>query len=213
MTARALSAAVCLVLSLAGPSACALAGRGTPVVVRYFSPERKTPRLTAAETPRAGAVPLTLLTLGEVAAGTSVQTRIAYRVSGYEIGYYEDLRWAEPPATYVRRELGRVLFEEGGFTRALADTAPVLDVEVQAFEELKLPDGARAARVQLYVRLLRDDDVLLERTFAVDRTVAGPTPTVDAFVAAMSTALDDAVREVAAQVARALLASPGRAKP
>jgi cholesterol transport system auxiliary component len=136
-----------------------------------------------------------------------LRERIAYRDAAYEVGYYEDQRWTERPEIYVRRELTRTLFEERGFRRVLGGVAPTLDVEVLAFDELRLPMG-RAARVELKVVLFEDRNVIWEETLTVDRSVATSTAKIEDVVAAMAEALDVAAEQVATRVAAAIAARP-----
>jgi ABC-type uncharacterized transport system auxiliary subunit len=200
---RARFALASLALLVAGATGCALTSKSELVAVRYFTPEHDKPRLTSAG---AGDRPSPALALGAVTSGSNLRERIAYRDGAHEIGYYEDQRWTERPETYVRRELGRTLFEERGFERTVEGGAPELDVEVLAFDELRLANGARAARVQLKLLLWRGQDVLVEETLTVDRPVAARQPRIEDFVAAMAAALDDAAEQVAQRVAQALAA-------
>ena len=197
--------------SFAGSTGCALTTKSDLVAIRYFTPEQATPRLTAAAIESDGNRASRPLLLGRVTSGANLRERIAFRNAAHEIGYYEDLRWTERPETYVRRELGRTLFEERGFERSTAENAPELDVEVLAFDELRLPHGARAARVELKVLLWDGPDVVVEETFTVDRPVAVREPRIEDFVSAMAAALDDAATQVATRGATALAARGARA--
>jgi cholesterol transport system auxiliary component len=181
-------------------SACALTSKAELVEVRYFSPEQTEPQDNSGATSVASVV---RLRLGRVSSGPNLRERIAYRDAKYELGYYEDLRWTERPETYVRRGLGRSLFETHGLQRVLDGAAPTLDVEVIAFDELRLGEG-RAARIQLKVMLYADDGVVLEDTLTFDRPVAGDKPKIEGVIAAMATALDAAADQVALRVQKAL---------
>lgn len=201
--ALALVASAALAL-LEESSGCALTGKSDVVAIRYFTPEHAKPRLTAAALEADGNRASRPLLLGTVTAGANLRDRIAYRNAAHEVGYYEDLRWTERPEAYVRRELGRTLFEERGFERSTAGNTPELDVEVLGFDELRLPQGVRVARVELKVLLWKGPDVLFEQTFTVDRPVAGREPRIEDFVTSMAAALDDAAEQVATRVATAL---------
>ncbi|HSO31328.1 MAG TPA: ABC-type transport auxiliary lipoprotein family protein [Labilithrix sp.] len=193
--------------ALAGTAGCALTSKADVVNIRYFSPEVVKPRLTGADASTAPAAPAPHdaleVRLGRVSSGSNLRERIAYRDAAYELGYYDDLRWTERPETFVRRELGRTLFEEHGFRRVLGGSAPSLEVEVIAFDDLRLPSG-RAARVQLKVILFEDSGVVYEDTFTVDRAVAGDKPKIEDVVAAMSSALDLACEQVATRTSAEL---------
>jgi ABC-type uncharacterized transport system auxiliary subunit len=194
----AAAASVALVASLSLTSGCALLSRGASIDTRWYTPELTQPSAGSAERQQAGE-----LRLGRVTAGGDLGLRIAYSDGLYRIGYYEGLRWTERPEQYVRRALGRSLFEQGPFRRAPAVTAPTLDVEVVEFEEVKAPT-THAARISLRV-VLSTDHVLLERTVSVSKEVAGSL--FDGFVAAMSQALEASATEMARDVVDACSAS------
>ena len=198
--------AIAATLALSG---CALTSKAAIVQIRHFSPERVRPHLTS-EAP--GATAATApdasldLRLGRVTSGGHLHERIAFRDAAYELGYYEELRWTERPETFVRRALGRALFEEHGLHRVVSGDAPTLEVEVIAFDELRLPAG-RAARVQLKLILIADRGVLYEETITIDRPVSSANGRIEDVVAAMADALDAAADRVTAKV-RTALASP-----
>lgn len=172
---------------------CALTSKGDALNIRWFSPEQIKPRITsaAAQAPAQGAVEL-----GRVSSGFHMREKIMYREATYELGFYEDRRWTERPEVFVRRELARTLYEERGFTRAISGAAPVVDVEVIAFEELRMP-RVRAARVQLRVIFHDGRDVLSEETITIDK----PFEKNEEFVSAMAEALDAAAGAVADKAA------------
>ena len=129
--------------------------------------------------------------------------------AAFEVGFYEDKRWTARPEVYVRRELARTLFEERGVRRALAGEAPVLDVELLAFEQVRGP--IPAARIQLHFMIHDERETFLERTITVDRPVPGDG--FDAFVQAMAVALDAAATDIVTQaesVLRARQPPPGQ---
>jgi cholesterol transport system auxiliary component len=188
-----------------GTAGCALTSKADIVAIRYFSPEVVKPRLTGADaasaTAPAAPAPNNALEvrMGRISSGPNLRERIAYRGAAYELGYYDEWRWTERPETFVRRELGRSLFEAHGFRRSLGGTAPTLDVEVIAFDDLRLASG-RAARVQLKVILFEDSGVVFEDTITVDRLVTAADPKIEDVVAAMAGALDIAAEQVATRV-------------
>jgi cholesterol transport system auxiliary component len=185
-------------LALIGSTACALTSKAEALTVRYYDPESVAPvRLTSAGAPTAPQIEI-----GRVSSGVNLREKIAYRTTAFEVGFYDDRRWTERPEVYVRRALARTLFEEHGFTRALAGQAPTLDVEVVAFEELR--GGARSAgdvaRVRLRVVLHDDRDALLEKTITVDRPVARGGEHFEAFARAMAEAMDAATHAIAQDI-------------
>ncbi len=192
-----------------GTSACALTSKAELVETRYFSPERVRPTGATSGSAAGGVLELKL---GRVSSGSSLRERIAYRDAAYELGYYDDLRWTERPETYVRRGLGRALFEEHGIHRMLGGLAPTLDVAVIAFDDLRLPTG-RGVRVQLELLLHEESRVLLEETLTVERPVLGDKPKIEDVVAAMAIALDEASEQATKRVESALATKRSAATP
>lgn len=182
------AAAIVLMLALAPTFGCALLSRGKPLDVHWYTPEQTRPDLGSAE--MQGACELRL---GRVTSGADLGPRIAFGDGLYQIGYYEARRWTERPESYVRRALGRTLFEEGTYRRSLTGAAPTLDVEVLNFEEVKTPT-THAARIAVRV-VLTSDRALLERTVVAAQPVTGDR--FEDFVAAMARALEDTAKQVA----------------
>ncbi|MGC4066788.1 MAG: ABC-type transport auxiliary lipoprotein family protein [Polyangiaceae bacterium] len=173
---------------------CALSTKADLVPIRYFSPEQLAP--TTSTLP-----PLTAheLKLGRITSGPNLRERIAYRQTRYELGYYDDLRWTERPETYVRRAMGRALFESGRFRRAIHGPAPTLDIEVLSFDDLRL-DDRRAARVALRYVLQDDTGVRIERTASEETQVRGAEPRIEQVVEAMAFSLDRAIQKIVVAV-------------
>ncbi|MEA2748617.1 MAG: cholesterol transport system auxiliary component [Myxococcales bacterium] len=188
---------------------CALTSKADVVEIRYFSPEQVKPHLTGSDASSAPQPPAPNdaleVRLGRVSSGSNLRERIAFRDAAYELGYYEAWRWTERPETYVRRELGRAFYEEHGLHRVFNGSAPTVDVEVIAFDDLRLASG-RAARVQLKAILSDDSGVLWEDTLTVDRPVSVEKPKIEDVVAAMAGALDAAAEQVTLKVQSALVA-------
>ena len=183
---------------------CALTSKGDALSIRYFDPETASPRLTGAST--GAQAQGKAVELGRVTSGANLRDRIAYRDAAFEMGFYDDKRWTERPEVYVRRELARTLFEERGMRRALAGQAPVLEVEVVSFEELR--GASPSARIQLRILVHDDRDALLEKTITVDRPVVPGAKGFDGLVQAMAQALDAATEQVANEVAAVIAARP-----
>lgn len=195
---------LCAISSALTGQGCALTSKAALVDVRYFSPECVQPRVDGpVQQPGSEGSPR--LRLGRVSSGPNLRERMAHRDAPYELGYYDDLRWTELPETYVRRELGRSLFEAHRLRRVLSGAAPTLDVELIAFDDVHLQTG-RAARVELRIILYETDGAIFEETIAIDRLVAGERPAVEDVVAAMSIALDAAADRVTTRVETALAA-------
>jgi uncharacterized lipoprotein YmbA len=142
---------------------CALTSKAEVLTPRYFSPEP----VTAAHSPKV--TDILELRLGQVSAASHLDERIAYRVGGAEMGFYEDQRWTENPEAYLRRALERDLFEERGLSRIVAGGTPILDIELTAFEELR---GKPAkARVAVTFSLRDDRRSVVERTLDLERPI------------------------------------------
>jgi cholesterol transport system auxiliary component len=190
-----------LVLAACFLSACALTGKADALSPRYFSPEQvasvqKTPNSQQLE-----------LQLGQVSSASHLDERIAYRLSGAEVGFYDDRRWTEIPEAYLRRALERELFEQRGLQRIVTGNAPMLDVELTAFEELR--GTPTKARVTLSFSVHDERRSLLERSINVEREVteqAGADPAAR-LAATLASTLGDAVVSVGALVSAELLAA------
>ena len=179
---------------------CSLLSRSPPLAVRYFSPEPA--RQTASETHSHQSAKLAL---GELTSSANLGNRIVHRESPVEVGVYETLRWTETPDAYVHRALVRALFEQRPIEQVLEGPAPVLDVELVAFEVLR-QDKSWAARVELRYRL-HDERAVLARGVV---TVLQPAPgaSFDGAVTAVGQAMNAAADKVAADVASRLSPSP-----
>lgn len=183
---------------------CALTSKGEALSIRWFEPVSARSHLTSASPPRAQQG--MAIELGRVSSGINLREKIAYRDAAFEMGFYEDKRWTERPEVFVRRELARTLYEERGMRRALAGQAPVLEVEVVSFEELR--GASPAARIQLRILVHDERDALLEKTITVDKPVPPGAKGFDGVVQAMAQALDAATEQVANDVAAVLASRP-----
>ena len=192
----------CAALATAG---CALTSKSVPISPRYFSPERAgEPARASAKIP--GVAPE--LRLGRITGASHLDERLIFRDSDYELGYYEERRWTEEPAEYLRRRLSRVLFEERGLRHVVSGIAPTLEVELTSFEEVRSPK--RIARVQATVRLTDARLVRWEETLTVDQPIDenGKGDLADAMVAALGAALSTMVDKIAEHVVTDLAATP-----
>lgn len=193
-----LSAALCSALGVL--PGCALLSKSTPIVPRYFTPE-----LEEAITSGSQSASEQRLRLGRVQAGKHLRERMAYRTSDGEIGYYDDRRWTEPPASYLHRALSRSLFEVRGVTRVVSGAAPTLEAELIAFDEVKGKD--HRARVVIVMSLDANGVGAAQRTITVEVPVSGsneedPAPVVNALSQAMSEAVDQICDLVIKQLAQ-----------
>jgi ABC-type uncharacterized transport system auxiliary subunit len=193
-----------LVVGLAAlGSGCALTSRGEALDVRFFTPEAAHATVATTGVPAGPS-----LRLGRVRSGPDLGQRIVHGDGAYEVGYYEDRRWTERPALYLRRALDRTLFEDRGFRRELGGECPALEAELLVFEEVKTP-AAHEARIVVRIEIATDH-VLFTDTVTVVEPVTGDR--FEAVVAAMARALDGTAEEIARRVGGAL-AKPVSALP
>ncbi len=201
MSARlrgALLAAVCVMQ----PS-CALTSKADALSLRYFNPQPPTvTRAQPAPSPFE-------LRLGQVSSASHLDERISYRISAAEVGFYDDRRWTELPEAYLRRALERELFEQRGLTRVLTGAAPVLDVELTAFEELR--QKPEKVRVTLTFSLRDERRAWIERSLELDAPVEGGAGDPAQQVAqTLASTLASAVRTIGAEVVQRLSEAPPR---
>jgi cholesterol transport system auxiliary component len=177
---------------------CALTSKGDALSPRFFSPEP----VSAARSPKSAQA--FEMKLGQVSSASHLDERIAYRVGGSEMGFYDDRRWTEIPEAYLRRALERELFEQRGLSRVVNGEAPTLDVELTAFEELR--SKPLKARVTIAFSLRDERHSLIERTLDVEQPVTGQPDADPArqLAETMTAALDGAVRELGAEVVSSL---------
>jgi ABC-type uncharacterized transport system auxiliary subunit len=184
---------------------CAFFTKSDPVVLRYFTPEAIGERSGPMDAARATANRQTSLELrlGRVNSASYVKDRIAFRDQSYEVGYYERLRWTEKPEAYLRRALARALFQEQGVHQIISGPGPAMDVDLDAFEELRFP--RHAARMQVTWALRDDQSVQFQQTFVVERPLPPGGPSgPEAIAAAMAQAFDASVARIVAGVMAAL---------
>jgi cholesterol transport system auxiliary component len=192
-------------VAVCGASGCALLSKSAPIKPRYFSPERP------GDVPQAASRqpdPPAELRLGRVGSVANLEEMLVFRDSAREVGYYRLRRWTEAPEQYLRRRLARVLFEERGLREVMSGGGPTLDVQLTAFEEVRVP--RRMARVQVIVRLRDDRLVSWEETVTVELPVVvarGGDP-ADASVEAIGKALRAAVDQIADRVVLELAGPP-----
>jgi ABC-type uncharacterized transport system auxiliary subunit len=180
---------------------CALLTTRHPAKIRYFTPEAVA-AVPAAPDPRA-AIPADLeLRLARVDSASYIQDRIAFRNATSEVGYYGNLRWAEPPEAYLRRAMARALFQQQGVQEIVSGTGPALEIDLDAFEELKTP--RHAARVVVTWRLRDGRTVIRQQTLTVEHAIASDDPdkvaNADAVAAAIAAAMSDVVDGIVVDV-------------
>lgn len=196
---------------------CAFFTKSDPVVLRYFTPEAIGARPDPPDAVRLAAKPANgptglELRMGRINSASYVKDRIAFRDKSYEIGYYEELRWTEKPEAYLRRALARALFEEQGIHQIISGSGTTMDVDLDAFEELRSP--RHAARMQVTWALRDDQRVQFQETFVIERPLPPGGPSgPEAIAAAMAQAFDASVERVVTGVMAALSKATASAPP
>ena len=97
------------------------------------------------------------------------------------------------PESFIRRALSRALFDRRGIRQILYGAGTTLDVDIVAFEEVRLP--AHIGRVELRCVVVGDRTVRFSRSIRVERAIANASgdASAEAIVQALSTALADAI--------------------
>jgi ABC-type uncharacterized transport system auxiliary subunit len=189
-------------------SGCALLTKADPLTPRYFSAEPSGTGPASGDSVRAApsenSVPNRELKLGRVTSASYLAERLVFRESSYELGFYEDRRWTEKPEAYFRRALSRALYEQGGFRRVLSGAGLTLDCELVEFAELKSPAHIARARANFVLydsRSVRTEaTVTVELPIAAGKEQAGAAASVAALSLALTSAVDQIVRRVSANL-------------
>jgi ABC-type uncharacterized transport system auxiliary subunit len=185
------------VVSFMFVSGCALTSKSAPLELRFFTPTEVHRSLRSDVARPTGDL---ALRLGRIESGAHLEQRIAFRKSETELGYYQALRWTEPPAFYVRNELAFALFNERGVSRIVTGRGPTLDLELNEFEELLF--GERRVRVGLRFVLRDEQRALVDEVVVVEEALgsSGTSTVEEALAQAMAVALSRATATVADRV-------------
>ncbi|HYQ15004.1 MAG TPA: ABC-type transport auxiliary lipoprotein family protein [Polyangiaceae bacterium] len=186
---------------------CALTSKADALSPRYFNPQA-----TASNPPQRASQPYELR-LGQISSASHLDERISYRVNAAEVGFYEDRRWTELPEAYLRRALEKQLFEQQGLTRVVTGMAPVLDVELTAFEELRQKPSK--VRVTLTFSLRDERRSLLERTLDLEAPVdeSSQLDAPESVAQTLANTLSRAVEAVGSEVVKRLAQTPPPVEP
>ena len=195
-TIASYSAGAIAVLTLAG---CLFRTAEAP---RFYRPASAALDDTHNQPETAPAVDGVAIRLHTVRSAPFLRERIVWRASPVEYGLYEQRRWFELPSRYVRRALVTTLLETPGLDLGENPSAPRLDVEILAFDEVLAP--RHEASVALAITLRDGQRTRIDRTFAAQ--VAIEADNGAAMARAMGQALDEVVRKIAQAVATAVTA-------
>jgi ABC-type uncharacterized transport system auxiliary subunit len=193
---------------------CALLSKDQPTLLRYYSldsPRRSQPQGSIASPKGTAPTPMARLRVGRISAALYIRERMAFRESGFEIGFYDDFRWTERPESYVRRDLARALFEDEGVEEVVGGAGLTLDVDIDSFEEVR---DRHAAVVQLSWQLRDDMVVLQRRTVTVERPLGQDAKDGSSHMAlaiALSGAMEDAIHRLVGEVLPRLSGPTGTA--
>jgi cholesterol transport system auxiliary component len=198
----------CLLLWAAQP-ACALTSKADAVSPRYFNPQ------LAPRTKSTAAAQPFELRLGQVSSASHLDERISFRISAAEVGFYDDRRWTEIPEAFVRRALERELFEQRRLTRVVSGVAPVLDVELTSFEEVR--GNPAKARISLTFSLRDERRSLVERSLELEQPVREQDGSdaaqvlAQALAVTLARAMETVGDEVVSRLSQAAKAAPSAA--
>jgi ABC-type uncharacterized transport system auxiliary subunit len=171
-----------------------------PEPPRYFSPSEATPRPPVASPAAPGA------RLAIVRSPLHLREQMTWRRSQVEYGFYEQRRWTELPGSYVEKALAHELFVVQRISTAAGPDAPVVTVDLNAFEEALAP--VHEARVAFTVTVAEPRCVRLRRSLSAASPLDGDDPV--AVARGIGAALDDVVREAGVAVREALARPCGR---
>lgn len=167
---------------------------------RFYRPASAALDDAQGEPEAPAAVDGVVIRLHTVRSAPFLRERIVWRASPVEYGLYEQRRWFELPSRYVRRALVTTLLGTPGLRLGDDTSAPRLDVEILAFDEVLAP--THEASVALAITLRDGTQTRLDRTYAAQ--VAIEAGDGAAMAQAMGQALDEVVRKIAQAVATAL---------
>jgi ABC-type uncharacterized transport system auxiliary subunit len=165
-----------------------------PEAPRFYAPGNAT---AGTEAPTAQPI---VARLAPVRSPVHLREAVTWRRSEVEYGFYEQRRWTELPAAYVERALVHELFAVTRAPVAVDAAAPLVSVEVVAFEDVLAPE--HEARVAVAVTVVDGRCVRLRQTFGAARrlddddgaTLArGIGEALDEVVAAAGSAIRSAV--------------------
>ena len=188
---------------------CALTSKAELIGTRYFEPEVP-PSAPSPDVAAISARAPVELQLGRVTASAYLKSRMVYRASSVELGAYEDRQWTERPEEYLRRAVSNALFAAHGIGHAVSGDSPTLDVELAAFEEVRVGDRS-SGRVTIRYALRDDHSMWMADSITVDRPTRGGSQEPEEVVAAISAALANATAALADKVDARLKETPKQA--
>lgn len=204
-------------LGLTAQLGCALTQKATPTDARFFSPELPAAATSSRPAEERATGPLIELRMGRVTASSHIRERMVYRDSPHELGFYEDRLWTERPDAYLRRALAQALFEEQGLRSVVSGAAPVLDVELVRFEEVRKPTHIASGRITFSLRddriIRKSQTITVERPIPATEKADGPSATAKALGEVLRSAVSQISEQVQGELTRLAQATPAAPAP
>ena len=143
------------------------------------------------------------LRLRMVRAASHLDDDIAWR-SGLQVGGHPGQRWSERPATVLQQALVAQLFSDGRLTRTEALDAPLIDVELLAFEEaLATPPTTAVISIRAHVLDDRRSEVL-DLPLTVTEPIEVTGDATEALARALGKGLDTLCSQLREQLVKTL---------
>jgi ABC-type uncharacterized transport system auxiliary subunit len=151
------------------------------------------------------------IALGDVRGGSYLRDRIMYRQSGSELGFYEEHRWVDQPASYLRRALARELFDRHGVAPVLTGPGATLEVQLVSFEEVRAP--RRVAHFEAVYFLYGGGLDGVERSVVLEQAIPQTDDPIEGVVQALGQAVALGARRIANDVVSELQAQASSDAP
>ena len=175
-----------------------------PPPVRYFSVMPSALEAVAArELPESSRAVGRVVRLRQFRSAGHLQERWVWR-RGSEFGFADQLRWTDPPVAYLERALAHTLFEERGLRGSESNQAPVLDLELTAFDWIPGPQPEVHLALTLRLEDRGRQATYLETSLTLSVPVGGAGESLD-IARAMGRGLGQIVDEAADWVIARLL--------
>ena len=167
-------------------------------------------KLTAHETPNAGAALPQALAVGRPRAPVSLDTeRVAITGPASRFDYYSGIRWAEPAPLMLQHLLVQALADDGRFATVVAAPSRVpseylLEIELRQFEAVS--DGGHAApvvHVEMQVTLVDAQRGTRLGSFTATASVAADSESRAAVMAAFDAATQQVIASIVASTRNA----------
>ncbi len=166
-------------------------------------------KLTARETPNAGAALPQALAVGRPRAPVSLDTeRVAVTGPASRFDYYSGIRWAEPAPLMLQQLLVQALADDGRFATVVAAPSRVpseylLEIELRQFEAVSDGHAAPVVHVEMQVTLVDAQRGTRLGSFPATASVAAESDSRAAVMAAFDAATQQAIGSIVASTRNA----------